>query len=661
MRVKRIQIERWRNFSDFDWSPPTGAPMICLVSENGGGKSSLLELIMLASDFALPLSARSGVLRPTRFEQGERAKVTLDLQNNRKFNQFIRDFRPAIFGTWDFTVEVQFDGLLTQPAGILGGVNEGHATQLFQWLAQRRTDLGRTAQELLPFSCLLIGSDRQLPIQIRVNDVTSDLPVTDVGRSIAMSLATIEADFQERSRNWLANLPGFADRGEVAEARPTRAPVIFHGIEGLLPDLMDPKIVNDFIDPSTSIDIVFQSPAGPVRLSDMSSGQRDIVFFLSFQMQHSLDDQRLLLVDEPELHLHPNLVRRKLRKMLDSAGTTQVWIATHSWEAVESVGDENTFVLSRQLDGLVHDAIRRTDVPFLAAIADTIGMPAFSLADRRFVFVEDSIPAGQYNRFDALFGERGVDKFISVGGQKNMELKLNEVGAEIASWSMSQMRIAGLLDRDFKTETEVAELESKLPVHVLRCHELENTFLQPELLDRLAEISHDCTLNPETLVLEVSDKLAGRWIVSRATALRPDLRWDRVNTILNISLTWSGICLVEKQGLARAFNAIEPSHERAMQFEQALEESRAAYAIVRENRAILAKECFGKEVLRGIWMKFGDSSQEVFERRAIRQWTSGNFAVPWPPAVLEVRTFLHKVAYWEPKGFQKKSKVPSEL
>ena len=45
MRIIDISIEQWRNFNNVSIQAPTDATLVCLVGENGTGKSNILELI----------------------------------------------------------------------------------------------------------------------------------------------------------------------------------------------------------------------------------------------------------------------------------------------------------------------------------------------------------------------------------------------------------------------------------------------------------------------------------------------------------------------------------------------------------------------------------------------------------------------------------------
>ena len=97
----------------------------------------------------------------------------------------------------------------------------------------------------------------------------------------------------------------------------------------------------------------------PVRVIDrrgypLSSGE---LSFLKFAAQASLhiENGSLLLLDEPETHLHPNFISRfvsLLNSLLESTGSAAV-IATHSTYFVREVFREQVTVLSLDSEGVV--------------------------------------------------------------------------------------------------------------------------------------------------------------------------------------------------------------------------------------------------------------------------------------------------------------------
>jgi hypothetical protein len=111
----------------------------------------------------------------------------------------------------------------------------------------------------------------------------------------------------------------------------------------------------------------------------------------------------LFLLDEPELHLNADLIRSWVAYLTSTVTSGQIWLATHSLEAVEAAGQQATFILERNPKTRKVDSLARLDTrPVLSALARAVGTPAFSISQLRFVFVEGEASVGERERFRNL-------------------------------------------------------------------------------------------------------------------------------------------------------------------------------------------------------------------------------------------------------------------
>lgn len=113
----------------------------------------------------------------------------------------------------------------------------------------------------------------------------------------------------------------------------------------------------------------------------LSSGE---LSFLKFAAQASLhiENGSLLLLDEPETHLHPNFISRfvaLLDSLLESTGSAAI-IATHSAYFVREVFREQVTVLSANSEGMV-----LAQRPTLRTFGADVGAISY------FVFGEDEL------------------------------------------------------------------------------------------------------------------------------------------------------------------------------------------------------------------------------------------------------------------------------
>jgi len=232
-----------------------------------------------------------------------------------------------------------------------------------------------------------------------------------------------------------------------------------------------------------------------------------------FQLRHGI-----LLLDEPELHLNPDLLRNWVAFLRDTIVTGQVWISTHSLEAVEAAGPDSTFVLERAPDSRIVEGVSSlADRPVLSVLSAAVGSPAFSPRKLRFVYIEGDRRGREKERFYSLYGDSRFVRFIEGGGCAEVTKKLATV-RELAEDADEQLRAGGAIDRDFRTDQQISELASKTPVYVLGCHEIENMFLHPEALQRIAERS-GVAWTAIDAICRTADRFAGLWILHRAATV----------------------------------------------------------------------------------------------------------------------------------------------
>lgn len=120
---------------------------------------------------------------------------------------------------------------------------------------------------------------------------------------------------------------------------------IFEGFQEILRITLPPTLGFDHI--SIRIpEVVLETETGEFSLDAVSGGVAAIID-LSWQvyMRSIIDDEFVVIIDEPENHLHPELQRRLLPSFLQAFPGAQFVVATHNHFMVSAVPDSNVFVL----------------------------------------------------------------------------------------------------------------------------------------------------------------------------------------------------------------------------------------------------------------------------------------------------------------------------
>lgn len=203
-------------------------------------------------------------------------------------------------------------------------------------------------------------------------------------------------------------------------------------------------------------------------------------------------DDSLLIIDEPEVYLHPD-VQRQLLGILRDTGP-DILIATHSTE-IMGEADPSEIVL---IDKSKRAGERLQDVDSVQAAMDLIGsvqnITLTQLArNRKLLFVEGIDDFKIIRRFARQLGfielssGSGLTPIESEGFSSWERLPSFVWGIEKAF--KSALRISAIFDRDYWCEEEILAIHLELAKNLQFAHiharkEIENYLLVPEVLER---------------------------------------------------------------------------------------------------------------------------------------------------------------------------------
>lgn len=207
------------------------------------------------------------------------------------------------------------------------------------------------------------------------------------------------------------------------------------------------------------------------------------------------DSASLLVIDEPEVYLHPD-VQRQLLGIL-RARESDVILATHSTE-IMSEADPTEILL---VDKSKRSARRLRDIDEVQTAFDAIGsvqnITLTRLArNRRILFVEGDADFVLLRRFarhlkmTALATGTDLTPLESGGFSSWQEIKSLAAGFERTLGVA--LRVGALYDRDYWCDEEIECIKAELGRHLVFSHihrrkEMENYLLVPSVLERALE------------------------------------------------------------------------------------------------------------------------------------------------------------------------------
>jgi putative ATP-dependent endonuclease of OLD family len=240
-----------------------------------------------------------------------------------------------------------------------------------------------------------------------------------------------------------------------------------------------------------------QSPAAELDVDDFlaevnGSGIREA---LRLVLDTSFERPNVLLVEEPEIHLHPALETSMMRYLRDLSESSQVFISTHSTNFVDHADTQNVYLVSKE---------RATTISLLEyreieeKVPQELGVRLSSLFFYdRLVFVEgpsDELVLRQISDVLEVKLNQSNVGFILLRGIGNLG---HYAAKEILSFlSKRQVRLWFFVDRDERAEEEIAVMKERLGGGAIlfptRSRELENYLLNPSanvrhLKNRFAE------------------------------------------------------------------------------------------------------------------------------------------------------------------------------
>lgn len=265
-----------------------------------------------------------------------------------------------------------------------------------------------------------------------------------------------------------------------------------------------------------------------VDIDDLSSGEKSIIqlFYplIENRIQSLIDEIKetqvnvaeenvCILMDEPELHLHPVLQGKILDyiRIISIKENIQFILATHSPTLVEHANSEELFLLrpTELVDGDHNQLIRiASDDEKLEVIREIFGSTSNVTAMRPLLVVEgrksdkDSKRSSDARVYSFLSDDFNRVTIIPGGGKSECK-KLTESLNELSSEFSEKLKAYSLLDRDLAEGDPNEEFSIYLPVSMI-----ENLLVDPEVIwNALTTVAHKTELNSVDDVSKALDEL----------------------------------------------------------------------------------------------------------------------------------------------------------
>ena len=193
----------------------------------------------------------------------------------------------------------------------------------------------------------------------------------------------------------------------------------------------------------------------------------------------------VLLVEEPEMHLHPALETTMMRYLKEVSKDRQVFITTHSTNFLDTAEMKNIFLVSKT-ESTVAQLLGRGEIEERVPMELGIRLSSLFIYDR-LVFVESQTDEDILRAWAGTLGvnfEQASVGFIHMGGARNIAYFSS--GSTLSFLSKRGVRMWFLIDRDEKDEETINNIKKILgddvDTSVLKKREIENYLIYPSIL-----------------------------------------------------------------------------------------------------------------------------------------------------------------------------------
>lgn len=243
---------------------------------------------------------------------------------------------------------------------------------------------------------------------------------------------------------------------------------------------------------------VVSTPLGDIDIDDMSSGEKEILnVFVRF---HQLrPNGAVILLDEADSHLHPDLERRYLKQLRILARDNQLILTTHSPEMMIAAGSSALYTLrkeqeaskSNQLTRVTHSD-RLHDV--LSQVMGSRGLVSFN---QRIIFIEGEEASADRAIYEAYYPPSKFNvSFVPAGNSMTVRKTAERVN-ELLGVSVGFQDYYSIVDRD----VERAESDPSQGSHLFRLpvYHVENFLIdEQEFLEvTRSMLGESCPFNSE--------------------------------------------------------------------------------------------------------------------------------------------------------------------
>jgi predicted ATPase len=266
-------------------------------------------------------------------------------------------------------------------------------------------------------------------------------------------------------------------------------PELFHSIERAVRELVPELGPFQTLIRGNSVTFAshdLNSPGVFYTYEQLSQGVRRLLSIITALF--GAQDGGIVLLEEPELHLHPSVQSALARILVLESSRLIVMVATHSPVIASAVPRDSLYLVYRAESGDTRVDPARSGESVVDRLVEELGIrPSHSFDAEALVFVEGRDDLGAYRVFATRCGLESKVQIIDMGGAENVEYY---VSAKLLRAKRVRQDVSAILDGDqaaASSKRRAAKRAEELGIDLGRVLclsklELEEYFLDPELI-----------------------------------------------------------------------------------------------------------------------------------------------------------------------------------
>ncbi len=459
MRILSFRIENFRNLQLAECQEVPDFMVLC--GGNGCGKSALLEALMTAKEHA-------GAYGNFQFDpravtaNADKSTLSMLLQFSHNEREFVKKTSGAECPETDEIVIEIFSG------------GRARATKRSPAAGSLLSQYSRARGS--PGFFEYVNAERR-----HQKSILSTWDSRFLSDDHTKSTLAVGFEKFQHTKRYLAGLK-MRYLQEIETARKTGGPFPSDPLEeirGFFDMFFAPMRFKDVVIHETPFQFNISTPLGDVDIDDLSSGEKEILnIFVRF---HQLRPEgAVILFDEADAHLHPDLERRFLRILRDLGRGNQIILTTHSPEMMIEAGTESLYTLLKERVAPESNQLTRVteDEQLHNTLADLMGSRGIISFNQRIIFIEGENASADRGIYEAVYPPRKFNvSFVPVGNSamtSSVAERVNSLLTASVGFQMYYSIIDGDLERLVPDPTEGRRL-FRLPVY-----HVENFLLDEE-------------------------------------------------------------------------------------------------------------------------------------------------------------------------------------